>query len=177
MSPRLSTIPLAIFLVSINALNETRALANDEVWKRVSVPEIWKNAAGELYRKGGGHAWFRCWVMVPESWGGRELELFSETVDDAREVFVNGRRIGGAGSFPPEFRSGLGAQEWFSVAAGSIRPGEYNLIAIRVYERAARANFNVAAPAVFAGDEAIRLRGSWQARSGDDAGWSGIFLL
>ena len=39
---------------------------------------------------------------------------------------------------------------------------EPNVLAIRVYIKDARTNFNVAAPVLFGGDQAIRTAGQWQ---------------
>jgi len=146
-----------------------RALAAQDDWQQVSIPEAWKKpAAGQ-----GGYAWYRCLVRVPASWeGGRVLRLFFEPVDDAREVYLNGVRVASAGSFPPQFRSGLGGSDLHPLEAAEVKFGELNVIAMRVYNNDGRSGFNVAAPAIFAGDQAMRLAGSWQTRGGDDAAWA-----
>ena len=136
-------------------------------WKPVKVPDLWKNAPGN------GTFWYRCWVNVPETWKGRAGEIFVEAADDAREVFVNGRRVGAQGTFPPQYRSGLGDPERFAVPADMLRPGQPNVIAVRVYQEAERrTGFNVAAPVLFGGDQAARLAGGWQMRAGDDPAWA-----
>ena len=57
-----------------------------------------------------GTGWYRCWGKVPDNWatlGGRDLwvESVTLTIDSshtAHEAFINGHRLGGAGSFPPD---------------------------------------------------------------------------
>ena len=72
-------------------------------WQPVTVP----GEAGGARPVGTG--WYRCWVKVPDNWatlGGRDLwvESVTLTIDSshaAHEAFLNGKRLGGAGSFPP----------------------------------------------------------------------------
>ena len=136
-------------------------------WKEVKVPDAWKNPPAGV----GGYAWYRCVLNVPASWKDRPLEIFVEPVDDAREIFVNGESVATLGSFPPQFRSGLGNRDRYSLDHRYIHFGDKNIVAIRVYSSDARGGFNVAAPVVFAGEEAIRLEGTWQFQGGDDRQW------
>src|SRR5687768_2498195 len=63
-----------------------------------------------------GFAWYRAWVKVPDSYfASHERNLFEESVGvyirdlaGAHEVWVNARRIGSGGAFPPGYRSGQG---------------------------------------------------------------------
>lgn len=135
--------------------------------QKVSVPEVWKKPPVGR----GGYVWYRCLVKLPATWRDTELSFFLEPVDDAREVYLNGQKVGGAGSFPPQFRSGLGSVDRHRVEPQGVLWGEWNAVAIRVYAVDGRSGFNVAPPAFFAGAEAILLAGSWQALPGDDAAW------
>jgi len=132
----------------------------------VAVPEVFRQPE----RGDEGIGWYRCRVTIPESWKGRALELFVEPFDAAIEILIDGRAIGGAGQFPPRFRSGLGGQDRFPLGAGTIEPGRPAEIAIRTCVRDGRTGFHVAAPVLFGGDEAIRLAGSWLFRGGEPAG-------
>jgi putative heme-binding domain-containing protein len=144
--------------------------AGQDGWKTVQVPEIWKRPpAGR-----GGYSWYRCLVSVPDDWRGQSLTLFSEPVDDARGIFVNGHEVGRAGSFPPRFRSGLGSRDRHPVDAKIVNFGKTNVIAFRIYNSDGRSGFNVAAPVLFGAKSAIRLAGSWQLHEGDDRSWATI---
>ncbi len=134
-------------------------------YRLVQVPAVWKNPPAELAK--GGYVWFRCRVHIPETWRGRTWELWAEAADDARQYFVNGRPVGQTGDFPPTFRSGLGGPERFIVPEELVRPGQDNVIAVRLYLQDARLNFNVAAPVLVAGPSAVVLRGTWQMALGD----------
>ena len=121
-----------------------------------------------------GYSWYRCLVQIPESWSGAKLTLYSEAVDDARASYVNGVNVGATGTFPPQFRSGLGEKGTYDVDADLIEFGKLNTIGIRVYQDNPRPNFSVAPPILMneAAKQAIRMDGDWQYRPGDKADWS-----
>ena len=141
-------------------------------WKETAIPAFWKSPPAAELKKSAGYAWFRCGVKIPSSWAGRPMLLFVEPVDDARQTFVNGQRVGGTGTFPPRYRSGLGESGRFRLPAGALRPGEVNIVAVRVYSSGSRTNFSIAPPTFLAGGEGIRLDGQWQYRFGDDPAWA-----
>jgi putative membrane-bound dehydrogenase-like protein len=154
-----------VLLLAIPLRFAADATAQD--WKPAKVPDIWKNAPGN------GVFWYRCWVETPKSSPTAAGELFVEAADDARELYVNGQRVGVQGGFPPRYRSGLGDPEKFPIPAGLLKPGQANVVAVRIYqEPERRTGFNVAAPALFVGEQAARLNGTWQVRAGDDASWA-----
>jgi putative membrane-bound dehydrogenase-like protein len=99
-----------------------------------------------------GTAWYRAWVKVPDSYFSKhERNLFEESVGvnirdlaGAHEVWVNNRKIGTGGAFPPRYASGREALHRHKVPVGTLRKGAWNEIAIRVY--------NPAGPGGFLGD-------------------------
>ena len=154
-------------LISVVSLTSS---GQAEDWQLSKVPHVWKSMSS-----GSGQThWCRCVVKLPAAWADRPIQLFVESVDDAREIFVNGESIGRLGSFPPEYRSGLGRSERFAVPRRLLSFGQGNVIGIRVHQNQSRSGFNVAAPVLFAGNQAIRLVGNWESKTGDDARWSQI---
>lgn len=148
----------------------TAGRAAEPPWKPVTVPEVWKRPpAGQSER-----LWYRACVDIPAAWQGRKLELIVESVDDAREVYLGGQLVGRLGSFPPQYRSGLGTTARWEVPPQAVRYGDRNVLAIRVVNMAGRSGFNVAAPVLIAGAEAIRLAGAWEMASGDDPAWAAV---
>lgn len=140
--------------------------------KQVQVPDAWRGVPENALSQGKGYAWFRCWVDLPADWPVDQSELFLEAADDARACYVNGMQVAQAGAFPPEYRSGLGETEKFTIPERTLRPGQRQVIAVRIfYESDNRTGFNVAAPVLFGGNRAIRLAGKWQLMLGDDAKW------
>ena len=95
-------------------------LAAEPAWKEVDVPADWKKAP----TGNKGRLWYRAKVAIPANWQGRAAELVVEAVDDAREVYVGGKLVGTLGSFPPDYRSGLGETKRFPVPAESLQAGQ-----------------------------------------------------
>lgn len=147
--------------------------ARSAEWKLLPVPDTWKRPARGSGAETDGFMWYRCSVEVPKQWAGEGLELFVEGIDDAREFYFNGVRLGRLGNFPPKYRSGLGQSPQFAIPSKAVRAGEQNVVAVRVFKVPGnRQNFNVAAPVLLSADEAIRLTGNWQFRNGDDPSWA-----
>ncbi len=69
----------------------------DSGWRRVAVPAAWGDAGFPGYR---GYAWYRLRYQV-DSTVLAPMGVRFASVATAYQVFVDGRRIGGAGAFPP----------------------------------------------------------------------------
>ncbi len=169
MITRTTLAAVTLLLATTCWLLPETSLAQD-AWQEVKVPDVWRKPPAGV----GGYSWYRCAVRIPNEWQGRELTIFSEPVDDARAVYLNGTRVAGAGMFPPNFRSGLGSESRFVVDPSVVKFGELNVLAIRVYSSDARTGFNVAAPAMFAGEQAMRFPDTWQFHGGDDMAWAKV---
>ncbi|MBT4011621.1 MAG: c-type cytochrome [Planctomycetaceae bacterium] len=157
--------------VTLSGYPLTALQSEDEAtWADVDVPADWKRprtGAGE-----NGFRWYRCQIAIPADWKSQNLTLLVEPVDDAREIFFNGVRIGTIGAMPPKFRSGLGEDTEHKIQAAQVLAGQSNVLAIRVYRKHPRGGFNVAAPVITNGKQAISTNGKWQTITGDDQGWA-----
>ena len=85
----------------------------------------------------------------PSFFNKHERDLFGESVGlnvrdlaGAHEVFVNGRKVGGGGSFPPVFVDGLKGNHRHKVPSGTLIKDAWNEIAVKVYHPQARAAFS-----------------------------------
>ena len=99
---------LLLTLASFTTLLFSEAHAQDSAtqWTTVDIPSDWtrpRNGASE-----NGFRWYRCIVKLPSDWDGKELSLYVEPVDDAREVYLNGVKVAALGAMPPKFRSDSG---------------------------------------------------------------------
>ncbi|WP_145050918.1 PVC-type heme-binding CxxCH protein [Lignipirellula cremea] len=169
MRRSLSVGGLTVWLTCLACLASTAAETSP--WKTVEVPGVWKKAPAGVKLTQGGYAWFRCVARLPGDWGQKPARLFLEAIDDAREVYLNGRKVASLGEMPPRFRSGIGQSGFIDLPQDLLQPG-LNTLAIRMYERDGRSNFNVAAPALFAGDAALHLSGPWEWIAGDNRDWA-----
>ncbi len=143
-------------------------------WKTLSVPDAWRSVPGGDLAPLNGYSWYRALVKVPTAWDGQQLTLFLEALDDARSAYVGGQPVGATGTFPPQFRSGLGERGRYVVDPSLVKGGNFLTVAIRVYQNDPRPNFSVAPPVLMneATKQAVRLEGVWQYRPGDDAAWA-----
>ena len=141
-------------------------------WRPLRVPGAWEDHAAEALGSYDGLAWYRCLVHLPESWAGKDVDLWIERVDNAHEVYVNGTKVGGAGSLPPAYKNGDTAGNRHRIRARDLNPGHDNLICVRVYDEGGRGGFKGDAPALLTQDDAIKLEGDWQFRTGDDPRWA-----
>ena len=74
----------------------------DEKWATTIVPRGWEKDALPDY---DGTAWYRMHFSLPPEallrWSNAPLAILLGAIDDADETFLNGKRIGAMGEFPP----------------------------------------------------------------------------
>jgi putative heme-binding domain-containing protein len=160
MSHRLFLSLAALLALAI----PTAAHAQQNV-QQAKIPNAWRAAPAV---NADGYAWYVAVVKTPDAWEDRDWTLHFEAVDDAREVFFDGKSLGKLGVFPPQHRSGLGETGRYTIRAADRASGNEHVVAVRVYYRDGRTGFNVAAPAVVAGEQGIRLAGNWRVYATDD---------
>ena len=101
---------------------------NDSAWEPMQLDGTWGSQGHPGYT---GYAWYRRHVQVhPVARGPLKYALLMPPVDDAYEVFWNGKSIGQFGKFPPRPR-------WYYSAFPSSFPvplAESGTIAVRVWK-------------------------------------------
>ena len=145
-------------------------------WSTATVPGARSEAENRAAAAAGGHAWYRTWVKVHDSFFTRhERNLFEESVGvnlrdltGAHEVWVNGVSIGTGGAFPPAYRSGRNAIHRHKVPVGTLRKGEWNEIAIHVYDPPGERGTGFLGDAPFIMNYFMEcvLAGPWEFRAG-----------
>lgn len=160
-----AAILLVAGLFLTNSSSDAVAPANAPLpqWQEASVPDNWRKTPS----KSDQVTLFACHVQLPNSWGGEDLSIVMEGVDDAREVYCNGTLLGTLGNFPPSFRSGLGTTAELKIPRKLTEDAKSVWILVRCYYRDGRANFNVASPIIFSSETGIPLKGNWLTRTGD----------
>ena len=112
--------------------------ASDADWKNILVPANWEIEGFSLltFQERTGKlsddiGLYRRWVDVPAWFAGQRVLWHFDGVYDGAEVFVNGQRCG-------YHESGFTA---FDVdVTKALKPGQRNLMALRVYKKTATAN-------------------------------------
>ena len=161
-------MPAAVCLVLAVAAIGAAAPADDE-WRTIRVPGFWEAQGADAY---DGFAWYRCFFRVPKDFAGQAARLELGRIDDCDEAFVNGRKVGATGSMPPDYR-GLSAQpRAYDVPADALRPGHWNLLAVRVYDAGGGGGIVGGPIRLVSPKGEIPLDGAWQFRTGDEAAWA-----
>ena len=105
---------------------------DDAGWQTVTLPDTWEHHSG--YTANNVYGWFRRRVEIPADCRGRDFDLLMGRIDDVDEVFFNGRRIGGTGSFPPDYKWADTVDRCYRVPASLVRGDGTDLIAVRVFD-------------------------------------------
>lgn len=105
---------------------------DDAAWKRVVLPEAWERHSQS--REENVFGWYRRRLTIPVALRGKDLMLLLGRIDDADEVWINGTRVGGSGSFPPRFQSAWDAERRYLVPRGLIRGDGTDVVAVRVFD-------------------------------------------
>ncbi|MGA2625362.1 MAG: TIM-barrel domain-containing protein [Bacteroidota bacterium] len=98
---------------------------NDSSWKTLQGGVLWEDQGFPDY---DGFAWYRKWVVVPNEFP-RPLLLIFGGVDDEYDLFINGEKVAHHGSRPD---NSVYSRTTYTDISSSVRPGEKNLIAVRV---------------------------------------------
>ena len=140
-------------------------------WRVITVP------GSDDVSQPTGVGWYRCWVKVPNNWatlGGRDLwvESVTLTVDashPAHEAFLNGKRLGGSGHFPPDAKPGDGLAKRYKVPAGSLAKGKWNELSIKVFNPDGEGRFRGSGPSIQGYFLECLFAGEWEYRPGSEA--------
>jgi hypothetical protein len=109
---------------------------NDGAWKRVQVPAYWETQG---YCGYDGMGWYRTTIRLKGDLENEHLVLMLGKIDDIDEVYLNGEKIGGIGSFTPKGLRSIRHDEYRRWRAYTIPPellvekGD-NVLAVRVYD-------------------------------------------
>jgi hypothetical protein len=99
-------------------------------WQGIAVPGPWERQGFSSYN---GHAWYRLSFLLPSKFASESLGIDLGYLGDADEVFLNGQRIGATGGFPPLYQSAVLQRRIYRLPRASLRFGEFNELAVHVY--------------------------------------------
>lgn len=105
---------------------------NDSGWDAITLPS---NLMSYMYgrsEKIGGVLWLRKKVRLNGVRPGEDLGLILGRIANADETYFNGVRIGGMGGFLPHAHSMWNHPRYYRISGRFIRPGEENVVAVRV---------------------------------------------
>jgi beta-galactosidase len=122
---------------------------DDNGWQTVTLPDSWEHHSD--YTDNNVYGWFRRRVEIPAECKGKDFDLLLGCIDDVDETFLNGQRIGGTGSFPPDYRTAYDTPRRYRVPASLIRGDGSDMLAVRVFDGNGNGGINEA------GAKAVRV--------------------
>jgi len=105
---------------------------DDSDWEQVTLPDNWEHHSN--YTKDSVYGWFRRKIGIPADCKGTDFDLLLGRIDDVDEVWFNGQRIGGTGSFPPDYRTAWDVERRYRVPAALVRGDGSDVLAVRVFD-------------------------------------------
>lgn len=105
---------------------------DDSGWQEVTLPDTWEHHSD--YTDDNVYGWFRRHLEIPDSCKGRDFDLLLGKIDDVDEVWLNGERIGGMGSFPPDYQTAWTDERRYRVPASLVRGDGSDVLAVRVFD-------------------------------------------
>jgi len=144
----------------------------DEAWERIFVPSAWEN---EGYAGYDGFAWYRKAFKLPERFRDRTLFLNLGKIDDADEVFLNGRYLGSTGTMPPKAATAYDRVRTYRIPTEFLDFRGENILEVRVFDMRLEGGivsgtvgiYELESPAAWT----IDLTGSWRFQTGDNSAW------
>lgn len=141
---------------------------DDSSWEFVRVPSPWENQGFHGY---DGFAWYRKEFHLPKISEGASLFIQLGNIDDVDEVFINGKRIGKSGNFPPYYSTAYNSNRLYNIPNSYLQ--ENNTIAVRVYDDVGEGGIIRGDIAIVIDRDAIpvdiNLQGSWKFKVGRNA--------
>lgn len=148
---------------------------DDARWDKIHVPDPWEDQGYPGY---DGWAWYRTRFVLAARFRNEALFLNLGNIDDADELYVNGRFVAFTGLLPPDYISAYAETRWYYVPNEYLRFGDENIIAVRVFD-------NELGGGIIRGEIGLyrdkwylvpdqSLRGIWKLAIGDDAKRSSI---
>ena len=106
-------------------------------WKLINVPSGWETQGFDNY---DGYGWYIHSFNLPEDkkeiWKDKDAKIILNIggIDDADQIFFNGRLIGQGGKFPPDYQTAWDKERNYRIPFEAINFKTENIIAVRVYD-------------------------------------------
>ncbi len=145
---------------------------NDRNWDEIRVPGKWEDNGYSDYN---GYAWYRIKFTIHNVDESTPIYLVFGRIDDTDEIYLNGKKIGRTGSFPPNYRSAYNERRKYRLPREYLSFTGTNVLAVRVYDSYLEGGI-INGPAGIYIDEDnalldLDLSGQWRFHLGDNKQW------
>ena len=145
---------------------------NDSDWDQISVPGNWEDQG---YKDYNGYAWYRKNFTIHEITSKSTLYLLLGRIDDADEVFLNGRQIGKSGKFPPDFKTAYDRERKYIIPAELLNQNGNNVLSVKVYDSYMTGGITDGRIGIYVDADIdlldLNLSGTWKFQTGNDKSW------
>ena len=145
---------------------------NDSDWEEIIVPSTWEDQGFHGYN---GYAWYRKEFKLAMNGLNSILYLQLGYIDDADEVYLNGKLIGKSGGFPPRFETAYNAFRKYPIPQNLLSENGRNLISVRVYDSQLGGGIVSGDIGIFMRyyevKPVLNLEGEWKFRINDNDDW------
>ncbi len=125
-------------------------------WHTINIPGYWEDQG---VKDLNGIVWYRKDIEIPASMTGKAAKVFLGRIIDADVLYINGKQVGITTYQYPQRR--------YNVPSDILKAGK-NIFVIRVTNTAGKGGFVPDKPyCVFAGNDTIDLKGTWQYKVGE----------
>lgn len=129
---------------------------NPSGWRNINIPGYWEDQG---IKDLNGVVWYRKIIDIPASMTGKQAKVFLGRIVDADELYINGKLVGSTTYQYPQRR--------YTVPADVLKAGK-NIFVVRVTNTSGKGGFVPDKPyCVFAGNDTVDLKGTWQYKVGD----------
>ena len=160
---------------------------DDSRWESVRVPSSWEDQGFYGYN---GYAVYRKKFTISPEHEGKTLYLMLGYIDDVDETYINGKKIGITGSFPPGYVTAYNARRVYPIPGDLLNFDKPNVVVVKVYDSQLAGGIVSGEVGIYGSrfdmQPEINLNGSWKFRTGDDMGrrepsfndasWNQIFV-
>lgn len=147
---------------------------DDSDWDVIKAPATWESQGYDDYN---GYAWYRKTFEWDDF---RDIEspiyLLLGNIDDVDEAYLNGKRLGSTGSFPPDLKVNWRQRRAYRIPKELLKSDEKNTIAVRVYDYNGLGGMRSGKIGIYTDYDYhyidIPLTGNWKFKAGKDSDWS-----
>lgn len=147
-------------------------LFDDSNWDQISVPGKWEDQG---YNDYNGYAWYRKSFRMNDIPLNTTIYLMLGRIDDADEVYLNGREIGKSGKFPPDFKTAYDRVRKYIIPSDLLKENGENVISVKVYDSYLEGGIVEGPAGIFIDEDNemlnLSLSGKWKFQTGDNKGW------
>ncbi len=104
---------------------------NDSDWENIYVPSPWEDQGFHGYN---GFGFYRKSFTISSDYKDQSLYINLGYIDDVDETYLNGKKIGSTGTFPPAYSTAYNAKRLYKIPKGLINYNGPNLLAVKVYD-------------------------------------------